>query len=184
MERVHQAHEKFALHPALPIFMTYFITFSCYGSHLHGDEGGSIDRNHNQPGGPARPSERALRQFEQREMTQSPYLLAERRRTIVLTAIIWGCERRRWELFAAHVRENHVHIVVEAFCLREKVAQACKAYASRFLNEAALDAPGRKRWTRHASMKRLHDGKAREEAIRYVAANQGVPMALFVAPLK
>ena len=28
----------------------YFITFACYGVHLHGDESGSVDRNHAIPG--------------------------------------------------------------------------------------------------------------------------------------
>lgn len=27
--------------------MRYFITFTCYGAHLHGDEIGSVERNHN-----------------------------------------------------------------------------------------------------------------------------------------
>jgi hypothetical protein len=27
--------------------MRYFITFACYGGHLHGDESGSVDRRHN-----------------------------------------------------------------------------------------------------------------------------------------
>jgi len=26
--------------------LTYLITFSCYGSHLHGSENGSVDRDH------------------------------------------------------------------------------------------------------------------------------------------
>jgi hypothetical protein len=28
----------------------YFITFACYGCHLHGDESGSVDQRHNLPG--------------------------------------------------------------------------------------------------------------------------------------
>ncbi|HEX4135855.1 MAG TPA: hypothetical protein VHY84_14670 [Bryobacteraceae bacterium] len=32
--------------------MRYFITFSCYGLHLHGDESGSVDRRHNTPESP------------------------------------------------------------------------------------------------------------------------------------
>ena len=30
--------------------MRYFITFACCGSHLHGDESGSVDRIHDVPG--------------------------------------------------------------------------------------------------------------------------------------
>jgi hypothetical protein len=30
----------------------YLITFACYGCHLHGDESGSVDREHSLPGTP------------------------------------------------------------------------------------------------------------------------------------
>ena len=33
-------------------FVTYLITFACYGWHLHGDPFGSIDPAHNVPGTP------------------------------------------------------------------------------------------------------------------------------------
>jgi hypothetical protein len=36
--------------PGLPL--AYFITFSTYGSWLHGEEKGSVDRAHNLPGTP------------------------------------------------------------------------------------------------------------------------------------
>jgi hypothetical protein len=32
--------------------MTYFITFACYGSHMHGAGEGSVDLNHNHYGAP------------------------------------------------------------------------------------------------------------------------------------
>jgi len=38
--------------------MRYFITFACYGAHLHGDESGSVDRNHLVPGKHALVTER------------------------------------------------------------------------------------------------------------------------------
>ncbi len=162
--------------------VTYFITFSCYGARLHGGEPGSIDPSHNQPGGRTRPTEPHLERFERSEMKQPHYLLDEPRRAIVLASIIDACQHRGWELLAAHVRESHVHTVVEASCEREKVAHALKAYASQHLNETGIDPPGRKRWTRHASMKRLYSRRDTEDVIRYVALNQGHPMALYVAP--
>ncbi len=32
--------------------LAYFITFTCCGTWLHGDERGSVDREHNTPGTP------------------------------------------------------------------------------------------------------------------------------------
>jgi hypothetical protein len=35
--------------------LAYFITFTCHGTWLHGDERGSVDRGHNAPGTPFLP---------------------------------------------------------------------------------------------------------------------------------
>jgi REP element-mobilizing transposase RayT len=161
--------------------VTYLVTFSGYGAHLHGDPGGTVDRNHNQPGSPVRGDEPALLHFERQRLTQRPYLLDEPRRAIVLAAIQSVCRYREWKLFAVHVRQNHVHVVVDICCVPDRAAQDFKEYASRSLNKTSLDSPGRKRWARHSSARLLPNRAARERAIHYVAANQGDPMALFVA---
>jgi hypothetical protein len=44
------AHSR-AVELALPL-VTYLITFSCYGCHLHGSESGSVDREHSARGAP------------------------------------------------------------------------------------------------------------------------------------
>jgi hypothetical protein len=36
----------------MSIPLAYFITFTCYGTWLHGDERGSVDDEHNTPGTP------------------------------------------------------------------------------------------------------------------------------------
>jgi hypothetical protein len=72
--------------PEFPL--AYFITFSTYGTWLHGDSTGSVDRAHNQPGAPLLPPD-AQRQRESRErMVQDPYFLDELRRVIVRDAIV------------------------------------------------------------------------------------------------
>jgi hypothetical protein len=160
--------------------VTYLITFSCYGSHLHGDERGSVDPEHNGVGWPARDAEPALVRFEKREMRQAPYLLDHRRREIVLVAIRGVCAFRGWTLFAAHVRMNHAHVVADLNGTPDAAARDFKAYSSRALNDAGVDRPGKIRWTRHFSGRWLRDEDARAGAIRYVAAQQGEPMSLYV----
>jgi len=80
---------------------------------------------------------------------------------------------------AAHVRTNHVHIVVEASTTAMRVVHHCKAYSSRALNIARVDPPGRLRWTRGFNMLSLRGADAIERAVRYVI-DQGDPMALYV----
>jgi len=148
---------------------------------LHGDERGSVDRKHNAPGGPARPPEPALRAFEQREMKEAPYVLTPRRRQLVMTAIRGVCSYRGWDLLAAHIRENHVHAVVDAHGDPQTIAAGFRAYASRALNRSALDGSRRKHWTRRGSVRRLANESARLRAIAYVVGGQGTPMQVFIA---
>ena len=94
--------------------LAYFITFSCYGARLHGEESGSVDRHNNEPGSPVLESNPLRLAADLAEMDQPPYLLDEPQRAIVLDTIREVCECRKWNLLAAHVRTNHVHVVVYA----------------------------------------------------------------------
>src|ERR1700722_20216343 len=94
--------------------MRYFITFACYGAHLHGDESGSVDRQHNVPGSRFVEANSDRVAVKREQMDQALYSLDRDRRIIVLAALREVCPHRGWSLLAAHVRTNHVHVVVEA----------------------------------------------------------------------
>lgn len=160
--------------------MRYFITFACYGAHLHGDESGSVDRRHNLFGGRSLEADPQRAAAERRSMNQPRYELDGNRRAVVLQALGEVCWRRGWNLLAAHVRSNHVHVIVEAEVPPEKVMNDFKAYASRALNQLGRDEPGRRRWARHGSTRWLWKDQEVREAIRYVVEEQGEPMAVFL----
>jgi REP element-mobilizing transposase RayT len=161
--------------------LTYHITFACYGCHLHGDESGSIDPDHNVPGTPLVPPDSERLAFATERMMQPPYHLDEPRRDAVLSAIQQVSAHRRWNLLAAHVRSNHVHVVVDADVPPERVMSDFKVYASRHLNQLNLDEPNRKRWARHGSARWLLKPQQVSLASQYVIAGQGEPMSVFAA---
>ncbi len=101
--------------------MRYFITFSCYGSRLHGDKTGSVDRKHNVFGGRLAEANAGRVAAMREEMDQPPYFLDQVRRKAVLDALREVCLHQGWSLWAAHVRTNHVHVIVEADVRPEKV---------------------------------------------------------------
>lgn len=121
--------------------MTYLITFACYGCHLHGDESGSVDRRHNLPGSRLLEANPQRVSAERQHMNQPPYRLDRRRREAVLTLLLERCSERQWKLLAAHVRTNHVHLVVDAEVRPERVMNDLKSYARRRLNQLGLDEP-------------------------------------------
>ena len=163
--------------------MRYLITFTCYGARLHGDDEGSVDPGHNQPGNRLLDAQPGRVAAETARMDQAPYFLDGECRRAVLEAIREVCLHRGWNLWAAHVRTNHVHVVVEGDTAPERIMNDFKAYASRRLNLSGLDAPGRRRWSRHGSTRWLAADESVQEAIRYVVYGQGEPMAVFLAEL-
>jgi REP element-mobilizing transposase RayT len=100
-------------------------------------------------------------------------------RQVVLSAIQQVCDHRRWLLLAAHVRKQHVHVVVSAAERPEKIMADFKAYASRALAKSGYDEAGRKRWSRHGSTRYLWKTEHRVAAVEYVVCGQGKPMAVY-----
>ena len=159
--------------------MTYLITFACYGCHLHGHAEGSVDRKHSRFGGRLVEPDPRLVASQLALMKQPSYQLDEARREIVLAALIERCSQNRWPLIAAHVRSNHVHVVVDAPATPERVMNDLKSFANRKLNQAGFDEPDRKRWARHGSTRRLFDRDSILAAIEYVVDKQGPRMSVY-----
>jgi REP element-mobilizing transposase RayT len=101
----------------------------------------------------------------------------------VLDALREACLHRGWSLWAAQVRANHVHVVVEADVRPEKIMNAFKSYASRGLNRLGIDGPDRKRWARHGSTRWSWKDEDAQEAFRYVVSGQGEPMEVYLGDL-
>jgi REP element-mobilizing transposase RayT len=114
-------------------------------------------------------------------MDQPPYQLDEPRRQAVLEALVNRCEQSDWNLRAAHVRQNHVHIIVDSQQRPEFAMTQLKSAASRRLNDLGFDDRNRKRWSRHGSTRLLFHDESIQQAIFYVLHSQGVPMAIFAA---
>jgi REP element-mobilizing transposase RayT len=54
-------------------------------------------------------------------MDQPAYSMDQTRREAVLAAFVQRCRDSNWNLLAAHVRMNHVHLVVEADVPPERI---------------------------------------------------------------
>jgi REP element-mobilizing transposase RayT len=159
--------------------LAYFITFTTYGTWLHGREPGSVDRHHNTPGTPFLPPDGDVEAERRRSLRQAPYWLDEPRREVMLRTIREVARHRGWKVWAVHVRTNHVHIVVTAPAKPEKVMADFKAWASRRLREVFGEDADRDRWTQHGSTRWLNSSAALEGAIAYVVEEQGEVMSLF-----
>jgi REP element-mobilizing transposase RayT len=143
---------------------------------MHGDEAGSVDRNHNVYRLPFLTPSPERAGTEAARMAEPRYALDATRGKVVLEAVRGVCANRGWTLLAAQARTTHVHAVVEAEGPPERIAVDFKAYASRHLNRIE---PATTRWTRHASTRWLWKPSHVSAAIEYVISGQGALMSVY-----
>jgi REP element-mobilizing transposase RayT len=153
--------------------LAYLITWTTYGTWLHGDERGSFDHSGNYiPPDPVR------REAEAAMLVEDPVYLTPEQRAVVDALLVEACARLGWELHARNVRTNHVHVVVSAAAEGKQVRSRLKGLASLRLSEHAGLAPGtdkdgaRKWWTEKGNIEEIWDARHLESAIRYVNEQQ------------
>ena len=116
--------------------LAVFFTFRCYGTWLHGDERGSVDRNNNAYGSPKIQPNSNWRKYNEQSLRHEPVTLNAARRRSVEKAVRDLCEKRGWTLLAINIRTNHVHVVIAVGAKRPTNALiAIKANATRQMRE-------------------------------------------------
>ncbi len=152
--------------------LAFFISFRTYGSWLHGDARGSVDRRHNQFESPMLPVSKALAASDREQMAHLEVVLTQGQRDIVTATIRGVCEHKGWRLLAINARSNHVHTVVSAKQQPEFVMNAFKAWATRRLIDAGEFERGACVWSRHGSTVYLFKEDKVAEKCRYVMDGQ------------
>ncbi len=152
----------------------YFITFTVFGSWLHGDGRGSVDRKHNAAGSERLESDPVRLAHEQRRAA-SPLAprLSDTMRVVVAAAIEEACAHRSWQVLALNVRSNHVHLIASALdAPPEEVMRVAKMRATKALRAAGLIGHEQRVWTRHGSTRYLWHEDDLPGAWNYVVHGQ------------
>src|SRR5712692_3600777 len=89
--------------------LAYLITFRCYGTWLHGDKRGSIDRFHNRYKSPYIDPNQKWHRHNAQALESQPLILDSSQRQSVDRAVRETCDFRKWHLYALNVRTNHIH---------------------------------------------------------------------------
>ncbi len=154
--------------------LAYFISFRTYGTWLHGDKRGSIDRFHNRYRSPYLAPSEKWRHYNEQRLQAKPLILEARHRKSVEAAIRETCDIRKWRLRTINVRTNHVHVVVSAGHKKpESVLNAFKANATRQLRQDGLWRQPFSPWADKGSKRRLWNERSVQKAVDYVLNGQG-----------
>jgi hypothetical protein len=83
--------------------LAYFISFHTYGTWLHGDKRGSIDRFHNAYLSPYIKRNERWQDYNQQRLKAKPLILKAKQRRSIEAAIRETCNIRKWLLQAINV---------------------------------------------------------------------------------
>ena len=151
------------------------ITWTTYGTWLHGDARGWVQKGISGIQEPNPEREHQARAL----MAESEVRLTSAQRVIIEETIRDHCRRRGWVLHAVNARSNHVHVVVTAERDPEAVRDQLKSWCSRKLSdhagltEAVARKAGRRHWfTEGGDIQKIDEEEHLQNAIHYVLEGQ------------
>ena len=153
--------------------LAYLITFRCYGTWLHGDERGSINRFNNQYNSPYIAANQNRQRYNAEKVKSEVAILDDAQRQCVENAVRETCDFRHWHLQAVNVRTNHAHVVAAGAVKPELMLNAFKANATRQLRENGFWQFKHSPWANKGSGRFLWNERSVERAIEYVVNGQG-----------
>ena len=154
----------------------FLFTFVPYGTRLHGDERGSVNKFHNRYGDEFVPPNPQFEAMRRADLVEEPLLISPAMRGVLEDTIRQHCEHRSWHHHSSNVRTNHIHAVLAAASEAERMLTDLKAYLTRALRRAGL-IDGRERvWAQGGSMRYLFTDESVKRACEYVYLGQGADL--------
>jgi REP element-mobilizing transposase RayT len=147
--------------------ITYFITWTTYGTWLPGDHRGWRKKDKgNQTAQPL------LEDWVRDRLSEKPVLLNNAQRKKVEDVCYEHADRRGWVIHAVSARSNHVHIAVTADAPPNKVRDQFKANATRVLRQNPDPITSEKVWTRGGDCEIVDTDDELERVIQYIREAQ------------
>jgi REP element-mobilizing transposase RayT len=154
--------------------LAFFITFRSYGTWLHGDERGSVNRFRNKYKSRRLPPDQRWIETNRQRLKGAIVTLNAAQRSCVEEAVHETCRIRGWALQTINVRTNHVHTVVSIGVKKPEIAlNAFKANATRKMRERSCWKNDMSPWAAKGSQRYLWNERSVARAIDYVLYGQG-----------
>ena len=155
--------------------LAYHITFGTYGTRLHGDLRGTIDRRHNIRGEPVLGQNDAWRRTEKAILRCPPVFLTPEQREYAEVEIPFICDRGHWGYHIAACQTDHVHVLLTA----DREGPAVRRWLKRWLGDALSQrwpVPGERTWwAKGGSVKWVWDPGYRQRVFEYIERQRTTP---------
>ncbi len=156
--------------------VAYLLTWTCYGTWLHGDQRGSVDRTHATPGEETLAPDPARVRAARARIRGPRVEFNAQARDLVRASLLEHATFCGWQVHALNVRTAHVHVVVgNPGVPPERMLTSFKAWATRKLRAAGCVGAGTTVWTYEGSRRYLWDEASVARAVDYVVEGQDLP---------
>ncbi|MBT3200740.1 MAG: hypothetical protein HN350_12580 [Phycisphaerales bacterium] len=148
--------------------LAYHITFGTYGSRLHGDPRGTVDRRQKSYGQPIVIHSEYRVQMATDQMKRQPILLTTDQCVFAQKEIEDICERGQWEFIQTACAPSHVHVLLAS----HREPKAIRRWLKRWLGEsmsACWALPdGQSWWAMGGSIKCVWDKEYLQNVEQYI----------------
>lgn len=155
--------------------IAYHITWGTYGTRLHGDPRGTVDRDHNQFGEPIIDYDQHRWALESFGMKFDPVRFDPEQMIAVEVIVPPVCERGGWILHACACGPDHVHVLLNANADPKDVRRMMKRWVGQELSKQFHRTPGASWWAECGSTKHVFDKDYFHAALDYVRRQRATP---------
>ena len=122
----------------------YFLSWGTYGTRLHGDPRGTVDRTNTTRGDPVLGPDEERWEHERGQMKFPPVVLMREQRLFAEELIPTICERGLWTYHTCAVAPDHVHVVLTSEHEPRTIRRILKRWLGQSMSERWPLAEGRR----------------------------------------
>ncbi len=155
--------------------LAYHITVGTYGTRLHGDERGTVDRRMNKPGDPIIGRAEEWEKLERSLLKFPPVILTEEQRRFIEGAVPAVCEKGGWVFVNCAARPDHVHVQLKGSADGKAIRRWLKTWLGQELNGKWPRPQGSTWWAECGSVKWIWTDDYFENVYLYIDEQRTTP---------
>ena len=155
--------------------LAYHITWGPYGTRLHGDPRGTVDRDHNEFGTPVLGYDQHRWEREKANLKFPPVVLTREQMIAIEELLPDICARGQWTHITGAAGPDHVHEILHSEHNPEIIRRLIKRWLGQELSKQFPIADGATWWAECGSMKFIDNDRYFANATRYVTDQRATP---------
>jgi REP element-mobilizing transposase RayT len=148
--------------------LAYHITVGTYGTRLHGDDRGTVDRRMNRPGDPIIGHVEQWERMERAALRFPPRVFTPDQMRLVESLVPAVCDRGGWTVRARACAPDHLHVLVSGAADGSLIRKRMKRWLTQALAEHVPLEPEQTFWAECGSVKWVWTDEYLGRVDRYV----------------